>query len=155
MPHHDHEIDVCDANGSYLGPAHLADAATPEQLDALRTARAERARRLRAEAKPAETLRGQRFALATTAGPVQRLGALTSAQAADELAAAEHTGASKLALPDLIPPAVPPAGWRTPASLAAPDPPARYPYGRDGASAPDGRDGQAAPPTTAEDGDAS
>ncbi|MFE1775596.1 Mu transposase C-terminal domain-containing protein [Streptomyces sp. NPDC059008] len=42
MPHHDHEIDICDASGKYLGPAHLADAATPEQLGALRTARAER-----------------------------------------------------------------------------------------------------------------
>lgn len=29
MPHHDHEIDICDASGKYLGPAHLADAATP------------------------------------------------------------------------------------------------------------------------------
>ncbi|MGX1975832.1 Mu transposase C-terminal domain-containing protein [Streptomyces kronopolitis] len=74
MPHHDHEIDICDASGGYLGPAHLADAATPEQLEALRTARAERARRLRAEVKAAETLRRQRFAPATTAGPAQRLG---------------------------------------------------------------------------------
>ncbi len=155
MPHHDHEIDICDAKGSYLGPAHLADAATPEQLKALRTARTERARRLRAEAKAAETLRRQRFAPATTPGPARRLGALTSAQAVDELAAAEHTDASKLALPDLIPPTEPPADWRTPASLAAlttPDAPARYPHRRDGASAPDGRDGQA---TTDEDGDAS
>ncbi|GAA3386772.1 Mu transposase C-terminal domain-containing protein [Streptomyces roseoviridis] len=158
MPHHDHEIDICAANGKYLGPAHLADAATPEQLKALRTARAERARRLRAEVKAAETLRRQRFAPATTAGPAQRLGALTCAQAGDELAAAEHTDASKLALPDLIPPAAPPADWRTPASLAAlttPGPPVRYPYGHDGASAPDGPGGRAAPPTTDEDGDAS
>ncbi|MET9793513.1 Mu transposase C-terminal domain-containing protein [Streptomyces canus] len=103
MPHHDHEIDVCDAHGAYLGPAHLADAATPEQLAAVRTARAQRARRLRAEVKAAETLRRQRFAPATTAGPAQRLGALTSVQAEHELAAAEHIDASKLALPDLIP----------------------------------------------------
>ncbi|WP_228044870.1 Mu transposase C-terminal domain-containing protein [Streptomyces ferrugineus] len=117
MPHHDHEIDVCDAQGAYLGPAHLADAATPEQLAAVRTARAQRARRLRAEVKAAETLRRQRFAPATTAGPAQRLGALTSVQAEHELAAAEHIDASKLALPDLIPHAAPPADWRTPPSL--------------------------------------
>ncbi|MFE7618159.1 Mu transposase C-terminal domain-containing protein [Streptomyces sp. NPDC057496] len=42
MPHHDHEIEVCDGRGRHLGPAHLADAATPEQLQALREARAER-----------------------------------------------------------------------------------------------------------------
>ncbi|MFF7724900.1 Mu transposase C-terminal domain-containing protein [Streptomyces luteogriseus] len=119
MPHHDHEIDVCDVHGAYLGPAHLADAATPEQLAAVRAARAQRARRLRAEVKAAETLRRQRFAPATTARPAQRLGALTSVQAEHELAAAEHADAAKLALPDLIPPAAPPADWRTPPSLTA------------------------------------
>ncbi|MFJ7170196.1 Mu transposase C-terminal domain-containing protein [Streptomyces globosus] len=158
MPHHDHEIDICDAKGSYLGPAHLADAATPEQLKALRTARAERARRLHAEVKAAETLRRQRFAPATTAGPAQRLGALTSAQAGDELAATEHTDASKLALPDLIPPAAPPTGWRTPAALAAlttPGLPGPAPSGRHESSAPDDIAGRAAASTTDEDGDAS
>lgn len=30
MPHHDHEIEVCDPAGRHLGTAHLADAATPE-----------------------------------------------------------------------------------------------------------------------------
>lgn len=57
MPHHDHEIEVCDARSRHLGPAHLADTATPEQLQALREARAERARHLRADAKAAERLR--------------------------------------------------------------------------------------------------
>lgn len=34
VPHHDHEIEVFDAaTDAYLGPAHLADAATPELLD--------------------------------------------------------------------------------------------------------------------------
>ncbi|MEU1788119.1 hypothetical protein ABZ553_19960 [Streptomyces sparsogenes] len=63
-----------------------------------------------------------------------------------------------LALPDLIPPAAPPAGWRTPASLAeltTPGLPVALPSGSDGASGQDGRDGRAAPPTTDEDGDAS
>ncbi|WP_328686672.1 Mu transposase C-terminal domain-containing protein [Streptomyces caniferus] len=119
MPHHDHEIEVCDARGRHLGPAHLADAATPEQLQALREARAERARRLRADAKAAERLRRQRFAPTTSAEPAQRLGAVTAAQADRELAAADYTDVARLALPDLIPPAPPPAHWRTPPALAA------------------------------------
>ncbi|MFE0678662.1 Mu transposase C-terminal domain-containing protein [Streptomyces sp. NPDC058867] len=155
MPHHDHQIDVCDAHGKHLGPAHLADAATPEQLQALRTARTARARRLRAEVKAAEKLRRQRFAPATTAGPARRLGALTSTQADHELTAVEHTDTSNLALPDLIPPAAaPPADWRTPASLAALTTPGRTvpaPSGRDAACAPDS---PGVPVTTDEDGDA-
>jgi putative transposase len=51
--------------GRRLGTAHLADQATPEQLDALRRARTQRARRLRADAKAAEQLRRDRFAVAT------------------------------------------------------------------------------------------
>ncbi|MFI2790877.1 Mu transposase C-terminal domain-containing protein [Kitasatospora sp. NPDC018614] len=130
MPHHDHEIEVCDARGRHLGPAHLADAATPEQLQALREARSERARRLRSDAKAAERLRRQRFAPTTSAEPAQRLGAITAAQADHELAAADYTDAARLALPDLIPPAPPPADWRTPPALAAgaaPPPPASTP----------------------------
>ncbi|MET9980094.1 Mu transposase C-terminal domain-containing protein [Streptomyces microflavus] len=130
MPHHDHEIEVCDARGRHLGPAHLADAATPEQLQALREARAERARRLRADTKAAERLRRQRFAPTTSAEPAQRLGAVTAAQADRELAAADYTDVARLALPDLIPPAPPPAYWRTPPALAAstaPAPPASAP----------------------------
>ncbi|MDX3855937.1 transposase family protein, partial [Streptomyces sp. AK02-01A] len=113
MPHHDHEIEVCDSRGRHLGPAHLADAATPEQLQALREARTERARRLRADAKAAERLRRQRFAPTTSAEPAQRLGAVTAAQADRELDSADYTDIARLALPDLIPPAPPPAHWRT------------------------------------------
>ncbi|GGY32527.1 hypothetical protein GCM10010299_43630 [Streptomyces tanashiensis] len=102
MPHHDHEIGVCAACGGYRGPARLADAAGPEQLGAPRAARAQRARRLRAEAKAAETLRPACPAPATTAGPARRLGPLTSAQAGREPAAVEHTDVSDLALPDFI-----------------------------------------------------
>ncbi|WP_437026070.1 Mu transposase C-terminal domain-containing protein [Streptomyces bungoensis] len=153
MPHHDHEIDICDARGRYLGSAHLADAATAEQLQALRTARAQRARRLRAETKAAETLRRQRFAPATTAGPAQRLGALTSAQAEHELATVEHTDASTLALPDLIPPAAPPADWRTPPSLAARTTPGR-PAPAPPEPAPDNPPTQVAAPDALEDRDA-
>ncbi|MFI5620586.1 Mu transposase C-terminal domain-containing protein [Streptomyces sp. NPDC051567] len=117
MPHHDHEIEVCDPAGRHLGTAHLADAATPEQLDDLRRTRTVRARRLREETKKAEALRRQRFAPATTPTPAQRLGAVTAAEADQELAAASDSDMAALALPDLIPHAPPPDDWNTPASL--------------------------------------
>nr|WP_242514840.1 Mu transposase C-terminal domain-containing protein [Streptomyces rimosus] len=154
MPHHDHRIEVYHAaTGRYLGPADLTDQATEEQVSAVRRARSARARRLK---KDLEASQRERYAAATQPEAPQRLGVLTTAQAEAELAQAAGTNLSDLALPDLIPLAAPPAGWRTPASLAAlttPGPPVRYPYGRDGASAPDGRDGRAAPPTPDEDGD--
>ncbi|MER5853492.1 hypothetical protein ABT126_42955 [Streptomyces sp. NPDC002012] len=156
MPHHDHRIEVYHAaTGRYLGPADLADQATEEQVSAVRNARAARTRRLK---KDLEASQRERYAAATQAEEPQRLGALTTAQAEAELAQATDTDLSQLSLPDLIPPAAPPAGWRTPASLAAlttPDRPAPAPSGRDEASAPDGTDGRPAPPTTDEDGDAS
>lgn len=117
MPHHDHEIEVCDPAGRHLGTAHLADAATPEQLDELRRTRTVRARRLREETKKAEALRRQRFAPATTPTPAQRLGAVTAAEADQELAAVSDGDMAALALPDLIPHAPPPDDWNTPASL--------------------------------------
>ncbi|MGE6733704.1 transposase [Streptomyces sp. NPDC059900] len=117
MPHHTHEIEVCDPAGRHLGTAHLADAATPEQLDELRRTRTVRARRLREEAKKAEALRRERFAPATTPTPAQRLGAVTAAEADQELAAASDSDMAALALPDLIPHAPPPDDWNTPASL--------------------------------------
>ncbi|GLX23147.1 hypothetical protein Slala02_64300 [Streptomyces lavendulae subsp. lavendulae] len=117
LPHHDHEIEVCDPAGRHLGTAHLADAAIPEQLDELRRTRTARARRLREDAKKAEALRRQRFAPATTPTPAQRLGALTAAEADAELATCAGRDMAALALPDLIPPAPPPDDWNTPASL--------------------------------------
>ncbi|XTP10843.1 Mu transposase C-terminal domain-containing protein (plasmid) [Streptomyces albus subsp. chlorinus] len=117
MPHHDHEIEIFDPAGNHLGSAHLADAATPEQLDALRRARTARARRLREETKKAQALRRQRFAPATTPTPPQRLGAVTAAEADQELETAAHGDMAALALPDLIPPAPPPQDWNTPPSL--------------------------------------
>lgn len=47
IPHHDHEIEVFDAaSGRHLGPAHLADAATPEQRRAHRRRKDAEKRRL-------------------------------------------------------------------------------------------------------------
>ncbi len=117
MPHRDHEIEVFDPAGQHLGSAHLADAAKPEQLDALRRTRTARARRLREEAKKAQALRRQRFAPATVPTPAQRLGAVTAAEAVSGLQAAAHSDMATLALPGLIPPAPPPEDWNTPPSL--------------------------------------
>ncbi|MEU1258781.1 Mu transposase C-terminal domain-containing protein [Streptomyces chartreusis] len=141
MPHHNHAIEICDARGNHLGTAHLADAATPEQLQALRAARTQRAKRLRTELKAAEKLRNQRFAPATDAQPAQRLGALTAAEADRELATAPHTSPADLALPDLIPPTEPPAHWRTPASLTARTRPAPAPPGPGTTDLPTDTDG--------------
>ncbi|MFE3220860.1 Mu transposase C-terminal domain-containing protein [Streptomyces antimycoticus] len=157
MPHHDHRIEVYHAvTGRYLGPADLADQATEEQVRAVRRARAARSRRLK---KDLEASQRERYAAVTQAEPPRRLGALTGAQADAELARSAGTGLSQLALPDVIPPAAPPADWRTPASLAAlttPSRPAPPPSSRDvTATAPDSQDRRAARPTTDEDGDAS
>ncbi|MFE2972772.1 Mu transposase C-terminal domain-containing protein [Streptomyces sp. NPDC059340] len=144
MPHHDHRIEVYHAvTGRYLGPADLADQATEEQVSAVRRARAARTRRLK---KDLQASQRERYAAVTQAEPPRRLGTLTTVQADAELAQATDTDLSQLSLPDLIPPAAPPAGWRIPASLAAlttpgrpaPDPPGHAPDpvpGTDGSSA--------------------
>ncbi|MCX4704340.1 hypothetical protein [Streptomyces sp. NBC_01373] len=148
MPHHDHRIEVYHAaTGRYLGPADLADRATDEQISAVRRARAARARRLK---KGLEASQRERYAAATQPEAPRRLGALTTAQAEAELAQTTVTDLSGLALADLIPPAAPPADWRTPPSLAAwtaPDRPVPP------QPVPDGPPARAADP--AEDGDAS
>jgi putative transposase len=124
MPHHDHRIEVFDpVTGRYLGPADLADQATDEQVSAVRRVRAARTHRLR---KDLEASQRERYAAATKPAPPKRLGALSAAEADRELGQATGSDLSKLALPDLIRPAPPPAHWRTPAALAAdtaPSPP--------------------------------
>nr|WP_240003266.1 Mu transposase C-terminal domain-containing protein [Streptomyces cinnamoneus] len=150
MPHHDHRIEVYHAaTGRYLGPADLADQATEEQVSAVRRARAARSRRLK---KDLEASQRERYAAVTQAEAPQRLGALTTAQAEAELAQAAGTDLSALAMPDLIPPAAPPADWRTPPSLVtrtAPGRPAPVPS----EPAPGRVPGSTA--QTTEDGDAS
>ncbi|MBC9715721.1 transposase [Streptomyces sp. TRM66268-LWL] len=119
MPHHTHEIEICTPHGRHLGTAYLADQATEEQRTELRRTRAQRARRLRAEAKAAEQLRHTRFAPATEPGQPRRLDATTATEAARELDQHQHTDLAALALPDLIPPAPPPADWAIPEALKA------------------------------------
>ncbi|MEU8779468.1 Mu transposase C-terminal domain-containing protein [Streptomyces sp. NPDC048606] len=117
MPHHDHRIEVFDAaTGRYLGPATVADEASPEQITAVRTARAARSRRLRKDLAAAQR---ERYAAVTRPGKPERVDAVSTMEAAAELAVADRADLSRLALPDLIPPAAPPSDWRTPASLAA------------------------------------
>jgi len=127
MPHHDHHIEVVDpTTGRRLGPAYLANRASPDQIAAVGRARAARARRLRRDLEAAERLRRPRYAATTTSAPVERLDTITASEAARELAYADHTDLAALALPDLIPPSPPPADWRTPtgvrADTRAPDP---------------------------------
>lgn len=117
MPHHTHEIEVCDPVSHRLGTAHLADQATGEQLTALHRARARRAGRLRADAKAAERLRHQRFAPTTTPAPPHRLDAVTAAEATRELSRHHESTLTTLALPDLIPPTPAPPDWPTPATV--------------------------------------
>ncbi|MET7312277.1 hypothetical protein ABZS68_35875 [Streptomyces sp. NPDC005571] len=104
--HHDHRIEVYHAaTGRYLGPADLADQTTDEQISAVRRARAAHTRRLK---KHLQASQRERYAAATQAEPVRRLGALSTAEAEAELAQATGTDLSDLALPDLIPPVAPP-----------------------------------------------
>ncbi|WSG86678.1 transposase family protein (plasmid) [Streptomyces sp. NBC_01727] len=117
MPHHDHRIEVFDAaTGRYLGPATLADQASPEQISAVRTARAARSRRLR---KDLAAARQERYGAQDRPGRPEAVKALTAQEAGREVAEEEVADLSRLALPDLIPPAAPPPEWRTPPSLAA------------------------------------
>ncbi|MFK8906242.1 Mu transposase C-terminal domain-containing protein [Streptomyces sp. YS-3] len=118
IPHHDHEIEVFDvAGGKYLGPAHLADAATPEQRRAHRRRKgAEKRRLVRALSAASEHTR-TRYAAVTEAQHPERLEVLTTADAAAETATMRLSDAAEWALPDLIPPAAPPEHVRTPASL--------------------------------------
>ncbi|MFE9016337.1 Mu transposase C-terminal domain-containing protein [Streptomyces cyaneofuscatus] len=149
MPHHDHRIEVYHAaTGRYLGPADLADQATAEQVSAVRRARAARARRLK---KDLEASQRDRYAAVNQPEAPQRLGTLTTAQAEAELAQTAGTDLAQLALPDLIPPAAPPADWRTPPSLAARSMPGRL-VPAPSEPAPSGPTARAA--DTAEDGDA-
>lgn len=86
QPHHPSEIEVFDGdNLRHLGTAYLADEASPEQIDAVYRARAERARRLRRDLRKAEALRRRRYKPVTTAQAAQPAGTMTRKQATSEL----------------------------------------------------------------------
>ena len=122
MPHHDHEVEVFDARtGDHLGPAHLADQATPEQIAEVHRARDARRRKLRADLLAAEKNRRQRYAASTTPEPPKAVGALSATEAAAELADADDRQLRAQALPRLIPLGPPAPGWVLPRS-ATPTP---------------------------------
>ncbi|MFJ5546508.1 Mu transposase C-terminal domain-containing protein [Streptomyces sp. NPDC093225] len=121
LPHHDDQIEVFDAlTGRHLGPAFLAEAATGEQIRAVRAARTAAARRLRADLKAAEKLRRQRFAAVTTATTPKRLGSLTQAQAAAELDTQQASNRRALARPDYVPHGPVPDTWTLPQATGEP-----------------------------------
>lgn len=114
LPHHDTTIEVFDMHNEHLGTAVLADAASPEQVRALRNARTAKARRLRADLKAAEKLRRERFEAVTTATPPQRLGTLTAAEADTELAGETAVDIRRQANPGYVPHQSVPDGWAQP-----------------------------------------
>ncbi|WP_349498223.1 Mu transposase C-terminal domain-containing protein [Streptomyces lavendulae] len=93
MPHHDHRIEVFDATtGRYLGPATVADEASPEQIIQVRTARAACSRRLRKDLAAAQC---ERYAAATRPGKPERLDAVSAVEAAAELSAADSAQSTR------------------------------------------------------------
>ncbi|MFE5537438.1 Mu transposase C-terminal domain-containing protein [Streptomyces sp. NPDC056492] len=137
LPHFDGRIEVfaAESGGRHLGSAYLAEAATPAQRRALSRVREGKARALRADLKAAEKLRRARYTATTTAGAPARRRTETAGEAAAEIARAQAVDLAARALPDLIPPREPPAGWARPRQRplprapepAAEDVPARGP----------------------------
>jgi putative transposase len=124
MPHHQHEIEVFDANtGEHLGPATLSDQASSEQIAQLRRARAASSRRLRADLNAAERVRRTRYAAATAPGPLQPVTAVTAAEADAELGDVDAQRLQAVARPELMPLGPPAPGWVLPKALPPRTPP--------------------------------
>jgi putative transposase len=115
MPHHDHEIEVFDADtGAYLGRAELSDRASRAVQQGVMRARQSRRDRLARELKDVEKTRRQRYAASTTAEPARPLGALTRAEAAAELVDADDQILQEQSRPWVIPLGPPAPGWVLP-----------------------------------------
>ncbi|WP_078993155.1 Mu transposase C-terminal domain-containing protein [Streptomyces sp. MMG1121] len=147
LPHYDGEIDVFDAAdpARHLGKAYLAQAATLEQRRALSSVREKKARALKADLQAAEKLRRTRYTATTAPSTPRPRRTVTGQQAQEEIAHAGQTDLAARALPDLIPPRDPPAGWARPrsASTTRPRPVPDSP-------AADGQAGTKAPPDSKE-----
>jgi putative transposase len=115
LPHHDDVLEVFDTSGCHMGTAYLADAATREQVRALKAERGAAARRLRADLKAAERLRRERFTAQTVAAPAQRRRTPTHSEAETELEGGRSRDRRALARPDLIPHGPAPEHWARPA----------------------------------------
>ncbi|MFJ6701141.1 Mu transposase C-terminal domain-containing protein, partial [Streptomyces sp. NPDC091272] len=116
LPHYDGQIEVfcADNTDRYLGPAHLAQAATLEQRRELSALRDARARALKADLKAAERQRRTRYTATTTPAAPRPRRTVTQQQAQEELARGRAVDLAARALPDLIPPREPPPGWARP-----------------------------------------
>jgi len=115
MPHHEHEVEVFDARTQqHLGPATLADQASPEQIAELLRTRQQRRKQLAADLKAAERSRRIRYAATTTASLPERVTAITEAQAGAEVGEADEKRLRAAALPNLIPLRPPAPGWVLP-----------------------------------------
>jgi putative transposase len=121
LPHHDDVIEVFAADGRHLGSAYLAEAATAEQVRALKAARTASARRLRADLKAAEKLRRERFKAQTVAGPAERSRTPARGEAARELEGGTRRDRRLLARPDLVPHGPVPGHWARPVDPARQD----------------------------------
>ncbi|MFJ8165608.1 Mu transposase C-terminal domain-containing protein [Streptomyces sp. NPDC096136] len=124
LPHFDGRIEVFSTEGwgRHLGTAHLAEAATLEERRVLSAVREKKARELKADLKAAEKLRRTRYAATTTPGAPRPRRTVTGQQARAEIAEARATDLAARALPDLIPPRDPPAGWARPRPVPAAKP---------------------------------
>ncbi|MFE1442927.1 Mu transposase C-terminal domain-containing protein [Streptomyces sp. NPDC058739] len=122
LPHYDGQIEVfcADSPVRHLGTAYLAETATPEQRRELSAVRDAKARALRADLKAAERLRRTRYTATTTAAAPRPRRTVTGPQAEEELARAGAADLAARALPDLVPPREPPAGWVRPRSRSSP-----------------------------------
>ncbi|MFF5931602.1 Mu transposase C-terminal domain-containing protein [Streptomyces hydrogenans] len=123
LPHHNHRVELYNpANGHHLGPAHMANQATPQQIRDLKRAQRREADRLRAALTKAEKNRNIRYAAETEARPPTPLTALPEDQVLTHLRDLDAFDARNEALPDLLPLPEPADDWIRP--QPAPDTPA-------------------------------
>ncbi|MEV0781009.1 Mu transposase C-terminal domain-containing protein [Streptomyces sp. NPDC050428] len=115
LPEHDRRIELYDPRTHrHLGPAFMANQATPEQTRALTRARRCEADRLRAQLKKAEKNRRVRYAAATEPAPPQPLDALPEEQALEHLRDLDGFDLTAQALPGHIPLPAPADEWTRP-----------------------------------------
>lgn len=121
LPHYDGQIEVFAAErpGRHLGTAYLAETATPEQRRALASVREKNARALKADLKAAEKARRTLYTASTMPGAPRPRRTATAQEAQTEIDRGRAKDLAARALPDLIPPREPPAGWARPRSAPA------------------------------------
>uniref|UniRef100_A0AAU1UMF7 Mu transposase C-terminal domain-containing protein n=2 Tax=Streptomyces sp. NBC_00119 TaxID=2975659 RepID=A0AAU1UMF7_9ACTN len=130
LPHHDHRVELYDPqSGHHLGPAYMANQATPEQIRALKRAQRREADRLRAELKRADKARRTLYAAVTEPEPPTPLTALPEDQALTYLRDLDGHSLHAEALPDVIPLPPPADDWTRPHNDPTPPAPQDTPDG--------------------------